>query len=69
MGQIKAVLFDYGGMLSMKQVPEEIEAMLGLLQVACSLMIRKQTLMLPKSWGFLFTITGSRGSGLLKQSI
>lgn len=33
LGQIKAVLFDYGGVLSTKQVPEEIEAMLGLLQV------------------------------------
>ena len=31
--RIKAVLFDYGGVISTKQVPEEIEAMLDLVKV------------------------------------
>lgn len=33
MGRKKAVIFDYGGVISTAQVPEEIEAMLGLLKV------------------------------------
>ncbi|HEY8391982.1 MAG TPA: HAD family phosphatase [Capillibacterium sp.] len=33
MGQIKAVIFDYGGVLSTEQVPEEVKAMRALLQV------------------------------------
>lgn len=33
MARIKAVLFDYGGVLSTEQVPEEVEAMRALLQV------------------------------------